>query len=287
MTENNKILDDLTIVLVSFYSNEKIDELISKINFNIKIIIVENSLNTKYKKLIEDKHKNITVIIPNKNLGNGGGINEGLKNAKTKYVLSLDPDVIISESTILKLVAEANRVQNFAILAPKISGQDYSEYIIKYNDQVKLNQISFSTGCAILLNKSVISFVGMFDENFFLYFEELDLYTRCINLNKPIYLLDNISVEHIGTSSINLGLELKSKICRNWHYCWSKFYYYKKHFNYIYALKKTFPNLRRSIAQYIINKIKRNNEKALIHKAELQGLIAAYFLQKPYYRISI
>ena len=67
MTENNKILNDLTIVLVSFYSNEKIDELISKINFNIKIIIVENSLNTKYKKLIEDKHKNITVIIPNKN----------------------------------------------------------------------------------------------------------------------------------------------------------------------------------------------------------------------------
>jgi len=281
------MLNDLTIVIVSFHSNKKIDQLISKINHNIKIIIVENSLNIEYKKFIENKYKNISVIIPEKNLGNGGGINEGIRKTKTKYVLNLDPDTHITENSITKLIEVANKIQEFSILAPKISGQDYSKYITKFDEKFKLNQISYSTGCALLLNASIIKSVGMFDENFFLYFEELDLYTRCIKLNKPIFLIDEVSVEHLGTSSINPGLELKSKICRNWHYCWSKFYYYKKHYNYFYALKKTFPNLKRALKKYIINTIKKNQDDVLMHKAELQGLFAAYLLKKPYYRITI
>ena len=106
-----------------------------------------------------------------------------------------------------------------------------------------------------------------------------------MDINKHIYLIEDTSVEHIGTSSINPGFELKSRICRNWHYCWSKFYFYKKHYNYFYALRKTFPNLKRSIINYIKNKIKKDNDKALVHKAEFQGMIASYLLKKPYYRI--
>ena len=73
----------------------------------------------------------------------------------TKYVLNLDPDTHITENSITKLIEVANKIQEFSILAPKISGQDYSKYITKFDEKFKLNQISYSTGCALLLNASI------------------------------------------------------------------------------------------------------------------------------------
>ena len=174
MTQNKKLLEEITIILVSFFSDKRINQLIPTINENIKIIIVENSLNLNFKKQIEQKYKNIKVVIPKENLSNGGGWNEGLKYVDTKYVLILDPDVQISEMVILKLIEEAKRIREFAVLTPKISGQDYNEFIIKHDHKIGLNQISYSTGCAMLLNFYVIREMGFFDQNFFLYFEEAD-----------------------------------------------------------------------------------------------------------------
>ena len=66
------------------------------------IIIVENSQNTKLKEELEKKYSNVECILPEKNLGFGAGNNLGIKNSKTKYVLTLNPDTILYENTISK-----------------------------------------------------------------------------------------------------------------------------------------------------------------------------------------
>ena len=62
---------DLTIVIVTFYSENIIYKCIESIGKNIKIIIVENSNNLELKKDIEKKYSNVEVILSGNNLGYG------------------------------------------------------------------------------------------------------------------------------------------------------------------------------------------------------------------------
>ena len=107
---------DLTIVIVSFKSGDILHRCIKSIDKKYPIIIVENSQNIKLKEELEKKYSNVECILPEKNLGFGAGNNLGIKNSKTKYVLTLNPDTILYESTISKLLEQANTIENFALL---------------------------------------------------------------------------------------------------------------------------------------------------------------------------
>ena len=123
---------DLTIIFVSFYSKNLIEKPISQINDEIPIIVVENSMDVSLKKKLESKYPNVTVIIPDENTGNGGGVNIGLRLAKTKYAFYLDVDVVLETSTIDNLYKCAQNYKDFSILAPSIEGVNYkNEYYVK------------------------------------------------------------------------------------------------------------------------------------------------------------
>ena len=79
-------------------------------------------------------------------------------------------------------------------------------------------------------------------------------------------------------------MALDIRICRNWHYCWSKFYFLRKHHGYFYGIRKTLPNLIRALKSCFINFLKNDIESFKLHKAELSGLINSYFLRKSSYR---
>ena len=101
--------DKITIIIVSFHSNQIIENLINSIEKNIKILIVENSLDQKLKIDLEKKFKNVQVIIPKRNLGNGGGINFGMRLVKTKFSLYLDADVIPDKNMTNVLLKNTDR----------------------------------------------------------------------------------------------------------------------------------------------------------------------------------
>ena len=106
---------DLTIIFVSFYSKNIIEKPINQIDEEIPVIVVENSLDKDLKEKLEKKYSNVKVLIPEKNTGNGGGINIGLKEAKSKFVLYLDVDVELNKSTIETLYNNAEKLDNFSI----------------------------------------------------------------------------------------------------------------------------------------------------------------------------
>ena len=147
--------------------------------------------------------------------------------------------------------------------------------------------MKFITGCALLFNMEALNKTGYFDENIFLYYEEHDLYHRSLKLGLNIYLIDEAKYTHGGTSSTDPNYMHEIYLNRNWHYCWSKFYFYKKHYNYLYAFIKTFPNLVRAFKYYIYFKFKKDEYNIRLHKAELSGLFSAYMLKKSYYRPNI
>ena len=282
----NKLIKDLCIVIVSFKSKTKTLKLIQKIDKSIEVIIVENSQDKNLKLLIEKKYKNINVIIPIHNNGFGCSLNLAVKKTNKKYIMYMDSDINVTNNQIVKLLSKANEIKNFGAITPKLYKQNYQDLIIDSNKVNELTKVSFNTGAIMLMKKSLMKKVNYFDDNYFLYFDELDYYRRCQENQLPIFMYDKITIKHEGSASIEKNLKHEYKKIRNWHYCWSKFYYYKKHHGYLKGLLKTFPNLRRSIKNMIYCFLIFDFKSIPYHYVEIEGLIFSYLNLKASYRIS-
>ncbi len=271
---------DLTIVIVSFKSGDILHRCIKSIDKKYPIIVVENSQNIKFKEELEKKYSNLECILPEKNLGYGAGNNLGIKNSKTKYVLTLNPDTILFESTISKLLEQANKIEDFALLGPKV----ISETENMSNTDSKIEEVSYIKGFAIFFNKEKFINIGYFDENYFLYFEEIDLCKKVIKSNNKIYLINNALIKHEGGKSHEDKYDFEMELSRNWHWMWSSFYYYKKNYNYYYALFKVLKKLISSIIKISFYSLSLKRDKRKIYLQRLSGLFNSIKGKKSWYR---
>jgi len=150
-----------------------------------------------------------------------------------------------------------------------------------------LKEVDFIDG-TILINKQKIENEN-FDENFFIYFETMDLSKRLIEKNIKLYACEELIFEHYGGQSHEKKFNFQAQLSRCWHYNWSKFYYFKKHYNYFYALKKTFPNLRRALINYFLNFIlftkKNSYQRRLLALNEIKGIFSSATFRKSSYRV--
>ena len=113
------------------------------------------------------------------------------------------------------------------------------------------------------------SLIYTIDENYFLFFETFDFVHKLKLNGKKLYTIKKIKFKHLGASSLPKKFDNLVKKTRSFHYNWSKFYYFKKHYNYFYALKKTFPNLRRALISYFLNLILLTNIRKKFLKVKL------------------
>ena len=107
---------------------------------------------------------------------------------------------------------------NFAIIAPYIQETNNKE--TKINKQNGIYDVKNVMGFAMFLNVEQCKEVGFFDENFFIYFEEIDLCKRLSKLNKKIYLSSEIKINHLGAQSHDDSINKKMELSRNWHWMW-------------------------------------------------------------------
>ena len=176
-------IKDITVVITSFKSDEKIINCLNSINNQCKIIVVENSDNLKIKQKIENSFSNAQCILSGENLGYGKANNLGLKNVKTKYALILNPDATLEPSTLENFLVVAKKDLDFAIIGPE--EQEKKESTSASNTNIKdLIKTENVKGFAMFLNLEQFNEVGFFDENFFIYFEEIDLCTRLNKIKK-------------------------------------------------------------------------------------------------------
>ena len=277
--------NDITVIFVSFHSDEIIEKSIATIDQEIQIIVVENSRNLSLKTNLEKKYTNIKVVIPNENLGNGAGINYGLKNTKTKYALYLDVDTELYPDTIKNLILAAKEIKRFSVLAPKINNFEYrDECYLESSDNKKYSNMRFVTGCALFFDLKLFEEVGFFDEKIFLYFEENDFYERCLKKGKSIFLINNSIINHKGNASVNKVYEDEIEINRNWHLMWSTFYYYKKHFGIITAYKKILPKLFSALLNILFYTLIFNRQKRRIYYARFSGSLNSIMGNKSWFR---
>ena len=139
--------------------------------------------------------------------------------------------------------------------------------------------MKFVDGCCMLFNIKIFKKIGFFDENYFLYFEESDLFKKCEKYKKKIFMIDNIFINHKGRSSSESVHNAQIEINRNWHYMWSKFYFNNKHYGYLFAIFNSGRNLISAITKFLFYSLIKNKKRKQIYFARYQGCINSMLLK--------
>jgi hypothetical protein len=201
-----------------------------------KLIIVDNSLNKnklqKFQIEIEKYRKffDIDIIINKQNLYFAAGCNKALKNAKTQYICLLNNDTIVESKFIEKNIKFMETHPDAGMITPKIKVLSKKEHIwnagsiinnksffvVKHRGLMEydpLNQkynspeiIEFAPATAMFIRKSLLDIVGLMDEIYFMYFEDLDWNIRAHKLYFKSYYLPSTIVYHDISEKINLFL---------------------------------------------------------------------------------
>jgi len=270
----NSFEENITFVIVSFKSGHIIEKCIKSIKPDIKIIIIENSDNIYIKNYLENKFSNVKVIIANENLGYGKGNNLGISKINTQYAFILNPDVILEKNCLTELYrAQLILQDDFSILAPNHLN-NYGFFLSKHNNSKKeIMEVDYVKGFAMLINLKKIIYKEIFDENFFLFLEEIDLCKRIKNNGGKIFVIQKSKVKHLARQASGDGLNIE--LCRNWHWMWSLYYYNHKHSGILTAYRVIIGKFFSSIFKLFFYLLFFNQKKFLIHYYRLNGLFNA------------
>ena len=282
---------ELTIVFSSYQSQHLLVKILKQFYRKYKIIIIENSLELNIKESLEKKFKGIEVVIPKKNLGLAKSYNLGIKKTKTKFIFLNNPDLEIDDKSIEKLLYLAKKIKKFGIISPTYKNENiYKNYEIFYPKKESKSKIfrDFNV-CEVdqidnnfLVKRETVK-KNLFDEKYFLYFETIDFATNLRNKGKKLYISKKIKFHHFGNSLGPKYLNLIKKT-RSFHFNWSKFYYYKKNFNYFYALKKIFPNFIKALKKSLISLLIFDLRNLQFSILEILGIISSILCIKSFYR---
>ena len=287
---------NLTVVIVSFFSEDVIHDCIQSIPKDIKIIVVDNSNNSLFKETIEKKYSNTTCIL-SKNVGMGSGNNLGLRHVLTDFAFILNPDVILKKKTIDEIIISSNNIPSFSVIAPLLDEENFPNFkpqnkknLLETNDQpFKVKSVD---GFAMILNLKRINklknFENLkyFDENIFLYLENDDLCKRIIENKENIYIVPSSKIKHLGASAVDKKYAHQIELSRNWHWVWSKFYFNKKHYGFLNSLIVSLPTFLSAVIKYIFYfLINKKKKEIYLHRAK--GFLNAILGKKSFFRPKI
>ena len=260
----NNELDKLTVIVLTFKTDlEILEKCLSSIDPRVKTLIIENSNYFLHQEFISNKYKNVSIFCTGSNLGYSKGNNFGINKVQTNYVLILNPDTECSPDYFENIKIYINDKLNFSIIGSQyikdksfapagFFDKNLSLTNAKFIDDVNLYKVDWIVGCAMLIRLDKFENKNIFDENFFLFFEEFDLCKNLKKIGQLVYSSNKLLVNHFGFKSSTKDVsELDLIKLRSWHYMWSFFYYHKKNDGYLLALKFCIGKLFRSFFKMI------------------------------------
>ncbi len=187
-----------------------------------EVIIVDNGSTDKSKEYIKRSEFNfpVTLIENTENLGFSPAVNQGIRKAKYEYIFSLNNDTQVKKGSIKALLdLISSRPEIFSVQA-KMLQYDNKELIDDVGDEYNLLAWTKKTGenhdsneycevkeifsaCAgaAMYRKSLLAEIGMFDDNYFAYMEDVDLAIRSRINGYTNLLCPDAIVYHIGSAT--------------------------------------------------------------------------------------
>ncbi len=229
-------MTDLSIIIVSYKGWDRLTKCLKSLDsftggkFSTEVIIVDNRSDDDTLCNIEEQFSKFRFIHNQINGGFANGCNIGAKNASGEFLLFLNPDTIASESELKKLIGAARQNPAFSIMSCRQINEKGKESIASGPFPQLFNLTGFQralfrrlmpvpryltpdisfpdwiSGSVILIRKDLFQKIRGFDEDFWMYFEDVDLCKRVRNMQGEIAFFRDITIEHNhgGSSRINL-----------------------------------------------------------------------------------
>jgi GT2 family glycosyltransferase len=240
----------ISIIIVSYNSRIMLSETAGSIMKHCKpifeIIIIDNDSKDGSPGYIDSIYGRQVKIVKNaENKGFGAANNQGAKLAVGNILFFLNSDVIV-ESDIASLISGfLESREDYGIASPRLVMPDrknqpfgfgrfptpinifYYKFLNKFNGYKKdqIIRADWVSGAALAIRKDIFMKIGGFDENFFMYYEDIDLCKRTADLGFKAAVLNNSKLIHIGGGSSRESDSVKK------YYFDSQKYYFQKYFN--------------------------------------------------------
>ena len=241
------------VILVNYNGAEDTIECIRSLQAtkmdNMRILIVDNASKEQDKEklqtVLDDK---VECLFLPENFGFGVANNKGVAYALSKdaeYLLLLNNDTIVSQDLFCVFYDRADKNR---VLVPAIyyydcpsefwyAGGEISRWKGTSVHRTKVSpegQVGFATGCCIFLHRSIVERYGLFDENYFMYYEDTDFSIKMQQCGVMIYYVPSAKIWHkVGRSSKKITGFQEYYLQRNRLYL---IYKYRKHFLFLICM---------------------------------------------------
>jgi GT2 family glycosyltransferase len=267
------LVPDVSVVVLNYNTRDLLADCLDSIydsadGLDIELIVVDNASADGSADMVEKRYPQIYLIKNTVNAGFSGGINLGIRTASADKVLVLNQDTLLKPGSLEHMVGFLDESRDVGIVGPKLvssSGeyQQSSNYFTipsLRNALLILMRMVFSHGrrlgalCAdpvfnkngpvevdwihgacMLVRREVFDQVGLFDENFFVYMEDMELCYRSLQKGWKSFYLPEAEIVHLTNKSgiQNIGELYSYKRIR--FYVWGIDYFLRKHLRPVYS----------------------------------------------------
>jgi len=247
---------DVSIIIASYNTKKLLDNCLSSVVRSMRkakctweIIVVENNSTDKTRQMLKKKYPTVKTILNTTNAGFGKANNQGIRKASGEYVLLLNSDTLVTHNAICKLLAYGRQHPN-AFIGPKLLNSDHTiqtscgpffslpvvfAALFLKGDHIgltrwspmKARKVDWVSGACILAPKRILMKDLLFDENIFMYMEEIDLLYRAKKKGYATYFYPRSHIVHLGSgSSTNKRKSPVLNIYKGYVYLYTKHYSY-------------------------------------------------------------
>ncbi|MFZ4679946.1 MAG: glycosyltransferase family 2 protein [Flavobacterium sp.] len=275
-------------------------------NLDAEIIVIDNNSSDDSCMMMKQRFPNIKLIENKENLGFPKGNNIGVVQAKGEYICILNPDTVVAEDTFEKILNSKLAIHNSQLgiigcklidgtgnflpeskrgiptpwvaftkifglykLFPKSSL--FNKYYAQHLDENQTGKVDILVGAFMVMKRELYNELGGFDENCFMYADDIDLSYRALQNEKSnYYFADSTVIHYKGESTTRDQKYMK-------HFQEAMQFFYKKHFR-----KSIVFDWMMQIGSFIFSKIKKNQQHNRVFYADQTVIFSNELLTFPY-----
>lgn len=262
--EENSNGVNLSIIIVNWNTKNLLEKCLASVyenyqNLNIEVFVVDNASNDKSVEMVREKFPYTKLIINKKNVGFARANNQAIKQAKGGFVVFLNSDTEILDGALEKMVNFMKNHQDCGVAGCRILNPDHSlqlsvrrfptlwsqiiiltklhnffpklvsHYLALDFNYSKTQEVDQVMGAFFIVRKNLFDEIDLLDENFYIWFEEVDFCKRVKNYGKKVFYTPEAEIIHYGGQSFKQMMSLEKQRTFNK----SLRYYFKKYHSFI------------------------------------------------------
>ncbi len=253
---------DLSVVIVNYNAEKPLEKCLQSIfrfqkDLAFEVILIDNHSEEGSLEMIKQNFPQVRLVENKRNLGFSAACNQGIKSSCGRYLLLLNPDTEFTGGGITGMIRFMESHRRAGICGPRMvdpegkvqfscrSFPSYltaissrqsilnrlfpdnplsKTYLLKDHNGSRQSQADWVSGSSLLTRREVFEKIGLLDESFFMYVEDVDFCYRAKKANLQVYFLPEVTVmHHIGQSTGRRWVRMRVEHHR------SMYRFYRKH----------------------------------------------------------